>query len=101
MSNAPKLPDLLPPPSRQPRWQFGLWYLFLLMTIIAATVGLMRSLLDHPGLAIGALVYVLGFGSYLVLRLPWLIALGSPERQRLRENRRRLAEWAKKKRRES
>ena len=95
------LPELLPPSRRRPRWQFGLWYLFSLTTVAAVVAGIARHLTDVPWLFVGMLVYVLGFVCYVAVRLPRLIQRLSPEWQRVRENRRRLAEWAEKKRHES
>ena len=92
------LPELIPPPARRPRWQFNLWWLFLLMTLVAAVAGVARFMSAIPWLAVGMAIYLLGFGGYLVLRLPWLMAHISPERRRVRENRRRLDQWAKQKR---
>jgi hypothetical protein len=71
-----------------------LWYLFFLTTVVAAVVGVVRLIIDTPWLAVGLVIYLLGFGGYLLLRVPWLIGPLAPERERLRENRRRLAQWA-------
>lgn len=91
------LPELLSPTKRR-RWQFGLWYLLLLMTVVAVVAGVMSWIPAIPWLFAGMLIYVLGFAAYLLLRLPWLIAILSPERDRVRENRRRLTEWAEQER---
>jgi hypothetical protein len=88
-----ELPELLAAPKTRPRWQFGLWYLLLLTTAIAAMVGVARNLSTSP-LAIGMSIYAMLIVIYLLVRIPWVIALMQPERDRIRENRRRLAEWA-------
>jgi hypothetical protein len=100
MSSPLELPETLPRPPRTPRWQFGLWYLFVLTTVVAAIAGAMRFLSDVPWLAVGMGIYVLGMLGYVLLRLPWLVSKVNPERQRVRENRRRLEEWAEQKRRQ-
>jgi hypothetical protein len=76
-----------------------LWYLFLLTTFAAGIAGALRWLSDVPWLFVGMLIYVAGFAGYLLVRLPWVLARLSPERERVRENRRRLEEWAEKRRR--
>ncbi len=100
MSQPPvETPPLAEPPPTGPRWQFGLKWLFFLMMTVAALAALGRYTAGHPLFVLFVLaVYFLSLsGLYLLLRGRILLYRHALKARRLRENRRKLAEWTKSK----
>lgn len=94
--NDPPPPPISPRPAR---FQFGLWSLLVLTTIVAASLSLVRAL-DLPPLARVVLAgYAILMGGYLVLRLPFLMRHYRRTLADLERRRDQLRDWTEQRRR--
>lgn len=84
------------PERTRPRWQFSLWWMFVLMTVLAVVTALVHRI-GNEAAAFAMLTYVAVMGTYLFVRLPMLLP-NPAELQRIQNNRRELLRWAEQRR---